>query len=75
MGLFSKKECTVCGGHAGLGDEYSGEEITYQADRLEAKAGKEEACISLEGQKVFYSGYDPKEKDLHDMKILKQLTT
>ena len=31
-------------------------------------------CISLEGQKVFHSGYDPKEKDLHDMKILKQIT-
>ena len=31
-------------------------------------------CISLEGQKVFHSGYDPKEKDLHDMKILQQIT-
>ena len=31
-------------------------------------------CISPEGQKVFHSGYDPREKDLHDMKILNQIT-
>ena len=27
-------------------------------------------CISLEGQKVFHSGYEPREKDLHDIQIL-----
>ena len=32
--------------------------------------GRKIPCISLEGQKVFHSGYEPREKDLHDIQIL-----
>ena len=32
--------------------------------------GRKILCISLEGQKVFHSGYEPREKDLHDIQIL-----
>ena len=32
--------------------------------------GREIPCISLEGQKVFHSGYEPRETDLHDIRIL-----
>lgn len=31
-------------------------------------------CISLEGQKVFHSGYESREKDLHDIRILNMIT-
>ena len=43
-------------------------------DYEEYRTGRTIPCISLEGQKVFHSGYDPKEKDLHDIKILEQIT-
>jgi hypothetical protein len=36
--------------------------------------GRTIPCISLEGQKVFHSGYDPEEKELHDIEILMQIT-
>ena len=34
------------------------------------EAAREIPCISLEGQKVFHSGYEPRETDLHDIRIL-----
>lgn len=36
--------------------------------------GRTIPCISLEGQKAFHSGYELKEKDLHDIEILEQIT-
>ena len=36
--------------------------------------GRTIPCISLEGQKVFHSGYDPEEKELHDIEMLMQIT-
>lgn len=36
-------------------------------------SGRTIHCISLEGQKAFHSGYEPREKDLHDIKILETL--
>ena len=36
--------------------------------------GREIPCISLEGQKVFHSGYEPRNKDLHDLCILGKIT-
>lgn len=35
--------------------------------------GRTIPCISLEGQKFFHSGYEPREKDLHDMDVLSKL--
>ena len=34
-------------------------------------AGRSVPCISLEGQKAFHRGYHLREKDLHDLQILK----
>ena len=36
--------------------------------------GREIPCISLEGQKVFHSVYEPREIDLHDIRILDMIT-
>lgn len=30
-------------------------------------------CMSLEGQKAFHSGYEPREQDIHDLTVLKEL--
>lgn len=35
-------------------------------------AGREIPCISAEGQKVFHTGYEPREVDLHDMEMLEE---
>ena len=35
--------------------------------------GKRIPCISLEGQLLFHSGYEPREQDLHDMGLLREL--
>lgn len=35
--------------------------------------GRKIPCISLEGQKVFHSGYELRDKDLHDLDILKRI--
>lgn len=36
--------------------------------------GKTIPCISVKGQKLFHSGYDLREKDKHDIRILESLT-
>lgn len=35
--------------------------------------GRTIPCISLEGQKLFHSGYEPREQDLHDVALLKEI--
>ena len=34
--------------------------------------GRSIPCISAKGQQVFHSGYDLREKDIHDLSIIKQ---
>ena len=36
--------------------------------------GKKIPCISLKGQKVFHSGYELRDKDVHDISILEGLS-
>lgn len=36
--------------------------------------GKVIPCISLKGQKIFHSGYELREKDMHDISILDRLS-
>ena len=36
-------------------------------------AGREIPCISAKGQEIFHAGYEPREVDLHDMKIIEEL--
>lgn len=36
--------------------------------------GKTIPCISLKGQKLFHSGYELREKDIHDLAILEKLS-
>jgi len=36
-------------------------------------AGRQIPCISMEAQKLFHTGYEPREKDLFDMQILQAL--
>lgn len=36
-------------------------------------AGRNIPCISAEGQKVFHTGYEPREVDMHDMKIIERI--
>lgn len=35
--------------------------------------GKRIPCISLEGQKIFHSGYELRETDIHDLRILDEI--
>ena len=37
--------------------------------------GRSIPCISAKGQQVFHSGYDLREKDIHDLSIIKQCIT
>lgn len=35
--------------------------------------GREIPCISVKGQEIFHTGYEPREVDLHDKKIIAEL--
>ena len=65
IGERSVKQVNLEGGFWEFPHEYFGKAVFE---------GRTIPCISLEGQKVFHSGYDLKEKDIHDINILDQLT-
>lgn len=54
------------GGYWDFPDSYFGSSVF---------CGREINCMSLEGQKVFHSGYELREQDKHDLEILKLIET
>lgn len=65
IGEQSVKQANPEGGFWEFPSEYFGKAVFE---------GRTIPCISLEGQKAFHSGYELKEKDLHDIEILEQIT-
>ncbi|SJZ98263.1 nucleotidyltransferase domain-containing protein [Anaerorhabdus furcosa] len=62
----SCKQSDLEGGFYNIDAKYFGQTIFE---------GRKIPCISIEGQKVFHSGYELRESDIHDLKCLEELSS
>lgn len=62
----SCKQSDLEGGFYNIDAKYFGQTIFE---------GRKIPCISIEGQKVFHSGYELRKSDIHDLKCLEELSS